>query len=151
MLENDHPPVASGLWRSIHETHLTQERLEDLSGFKSNVVNFRIALWNPYTRGVHYLRTLLYEVCTSLSPENWQRLGKIRNRDFGNPFSVKYNGQEACLDYVQAVLELEFIEKHVQLVGEDILEIGGGTAGRAMPSWPTTLCGLTASWTWSSA
>ena len=125
-LADDPPPVASGLWNFINQTHITRERLEDLSEFKSSAVNFKIALWNPQTRGLHYLKTLLYQLCASLSADNWQRLSRIPNRNFGTPISIKYIGQEACLDYVQAVLELEFIEKHVQAGGKDILEIGAG-------------------------
>lgn len=123
---NELASSASGIWSTIHETLFTGDQLEDLSTFKSGPLNFRIALWDPKSRGPLYLKTLLHELCGSLSKANWQALNKVKNRDFGNPITVKYQGQEACLDYIQAVLELEFIAQHVNLKGLDILEIGSG-------------------------
>ncbi|HOO00198.1 MAG TPA: putative sugar O-methyltransferase [Syntrophales bacterium] len=124
----DITPRASALWERINETYLTPESLEDLSNFKRDRVNYKISLWNPHTNGVRYLKTLLYNLCSSLSEENRRRLANTRGREFGNPITVRYDGQEICLDYLQAAWELEFLERHLPrpLAGAAILEIGAG-------------------------
>ena len=119
-------PKPSELWERINKTNLRKELIQDLENFKSTDVNFKISLWNPKTNGIRYLKTLLYNLAASLSLEAWERISKIKNRNIGNPITVKYNGEEICLDYLQAVFELEFIEKHIQLDGLSILEIGAG-------------------------
>ena len=101
---NELASSASGIWETIHETLFTDDQLKDLSSFKSGPLNFRIALWDPEFRGPLYLKTLLHELCGSLSEANWQALSKVKNRDFGKPITVKYQGQEACLDYIQVAL-----------------------------------------------
>ena len=119
-------PTESPLWKFHNQEHVTKERVQNLANFKSGTVNFNIALWNPQTNGVRYLKTLTYNLCASLTPENWRRITKIKNRHIGNPFTVRYNGEEVCLDYLQASLELEFITKNVKVDGLSILEIGSG-------------------------
>jgi len=114
------------MWTTIHETLFTEDCLRDLSNFKSGPHNFRIALWDPDSRGLLYLKTLLNQLCASLSATNWLALDNIQNRAFGNPIAVKHQGREICMDYAQAVLEMVFMERHIELDGEDILEIGAG-------------------------
>ena len=113
-------------WNNINQKYLSEGMIRDIENFKSNDVNFTIALWNPKVNGVRYLKTLLYNLCTTLSKENWQRITKIRSRNIGNPFTVQYNNEEICLDYLQAVHELEFISGNLHLDGLNILEIGAG-------------------------
>ena len=117
---------ASALWRLIEQTSVTKTSVQDLSDLKSSAVNFKLALWNPRTNGVRYLKTLTYSLCASMSPENWRRLSLIHNRHIGRPWSVTYNGQAVCLDYLQAVFELEFMERHVNLEDATVVEIGAG-------------------------
>lgn len=125
-MTGDYKPQASGLWDAINRTQISKEQIQDLTNFKSSPVNFKIALWNPHTNGVRYVKAISYLLCTQLSPENWERLSRIKNRQLGNPFTVTYNGQEVCLDYLQAVHELDFIAKSLNLDGRRILEIGAG-------------------------
>ena len=119
-------PTESRMWELINQTHITKERIADLTHFKSRDVNFKISLWNPQTNGVRYLKTLIYNICSSLTRENWERLCRITNRNVGNPFTIKYNGEEVCLDYIQAVYELEFMENKLGMDDLTILEIGAG-------------------------
>lgn len=116
----------SALWRFNNQTHVTRELVKDLGNFKSGLVNSKIALWNPQTNGVRYLKTLIYNLSAILPPESWHKIGKIENRHVGSPIMVRYHGEEICLDYLQAVLELEFIEAHFELEGSTVLEIGAG-------------------------
>ena len=118
--------TASELWKRINTTCLSEDRLGDLSDFKSSGINFRIALWNPGTNGIRYLKTLIYNLCTELTPAQISRLGMIENRDVGQPISVRYEGITVCMDYLQALYETEYIAAHVPLTGSSVLEIGAG-------------------------
>ncbi|GAA2098430.1 hypothetical protein GCM10009801_69530 [Streptomyces albiaxialis] len=117
---------ASRQWQRISERWVTEEAAADLTDFKSDPRNFHLALWDPTTNGVRYLKALLYELATRLSPEEWARIEKVRNREVGNPLSVRIDGRPVCLDYLQASQELGFIEKAVELRGARVLEIGAG-------------------------
>ena len=113
-------------WLDIGEKQITRDAIGDLSDFKSSGVNHKLALWDPRTNGVRYLKTLIHELASGLSPDNWGRLRRTAHRDFGNPITVRYEGESICLDYLQSVLELEFISGHVDLDGAHVLEIGAG-------------------------
>jgi putative sugar O-methyltransferase len=116
----------SPLWEHHHNTQLTREAVDSLAGFKSGGVNFKIALWDPAVNGVRYLKALLSNLSAGLSDANRARLRRIANRDVGDPITVTHDGDRICLDYLQAVLELEFIASHVDLDGATALEIGAG-------------------------
>lgn len=117
---------ASQLWTYNNNVNITLDAVRDLDNFKSSRVNFKLALWNPRTNGVRYLKALTYTLARRLEAENWQRLHNIANRDVGNPFSVRYNGEMVCLDYLQAVYELQFISRTLDLDRRSVLEIGAG-------------------------
>ena len=119
-------PTQSALWERINKTHITKANVRELGGFKSGAINFKLSLWNPRANGVRYLKALVYNLCTSLSSQEWAMIAKIRNRDFGDPITVRYNGEEICLDYLQAVYEVVFIANSVDLNKASILEIGAG-------------------------
>jgi putative sugar O-methyltransferase len=123
---NAAPDSESALWKMINASNLAADKIKDLTDFKNSEVNFRIAVWNPQTNGVRYLKTLIYNLCADLSPKNWERLTKIQNRNIGNPISITYDGQRVCMDYLQAVYETEFISDHLPSDELDILEIGAG-------------------------
>lgn len=116
-------PVVSPMWQLINERF---PPTDDLTGFKSGAANFKLALWNPETNGVRYLKALIYNLCSTLTDDNWWHLARIENRQVGDPFTVTYKGEDVCLDYLQAVLELEFITNSLELEGGSILEIGAG-------------------------
>jgi len=116
----------SKLWEHINQTQITKDKIQDLKDFKSSDVNFRITLWDPKTNGLRYLKLLLYNVAASMPSEIFKKILKIKNRDIGNPITIKYNSEEICLDYLQAVFELDFIEQHIRIDGLSILEIGAG-------------------------
>lgn len=122
----DNKPTQSALWNYINRTQITKEQTADLTNFKSSPVNFKIALWNPQANGIRYLKALTHFLCTSLTPENWERIHRIKNRHVGNPFTVRYDGEEICLDYLQAVYELDFIVRNLSLDGMRVMEIGAG-------------------------
>ncbi|MFE0137561.1 putative sugar O-methyltransferase [Streptomyces sp. NPDC059037] len=119
-------PRVNELWKYIGENQVNGRLVDDLTDFKTSQVNYRLTSFDVQTNGVRYLKTLIYNLASQLSPENWDRLRRIENREVGNPFSVTYDGEMVCLDYLRAVLDLEFIEKNVDLAGADVLEIGAG-------------------------
>lgn len=119
-------PRASRLWDYINRYHLREEDIRDLDSFKSSRVNHKLTLWNPGTNGVRYLKALIFNICSTLTEREWEKLKKIRGRDLGNPYAVIYNGETVCLDYLQTVFEINFIEKGVNLQGTSVIEIGAG-------------------------
>lgn len=113
-------------WDKIFEDHITEDRLECLKDFKSTEVNHKISLWNPSTNGLRYLKMLIYNLFDSLTDSQKSIMKNCKNRDFGNPVSVKRGGYEICLDYAQACLEVDFISKNILPEEKDLLEIGAG-------------------------
>jgi putative sugar O-methyltransferase len=116
----------SALWDTYHRTRITKDASVDLAGFKSAGVNFKLGLWNPQTNGVRYLKALIYNLADRLDERGWQRLRRIGGRETGAPIAVRRHGELVCMDYLQAVLELEFMAHHVDLDGAAVLEIGAG-------------------------
>ncbi len=126
---NDARSFPSKLWRYINQRQLRDDRLRDITdfrGFKVSDINARIAFWSPATNGMRYCKTLLYNLASSLSARALGILAKTKNMKVGNPVTVTYDGVEVCLDYVQAALELEFIEQYVSLDNRNVLEVGAG-------------------------
>jgi len=118
--------LPSQFWDYNIEKNFNKTVLDDFENFKSNSINFKLAIWNPKTNGIRYLKALLYNMCTTTSLENWQRIKKIQNRNYGNSYSITYNDEEICMDYLQAAYELEFISNNINLNSANILEIGAG-------------------------
>jgi len=119
-------PKISDLWKHINQQNISHDNIKNLKNFKSSKVNFKIALWDPKTNGLRYMKTLLYNTAIGLSKNTFKKLKKIKNRNLGHPFTISYNNERICMDYLQAVLELEFIEKYVEIDNCSILEIGAG-------------------------
>ena len=113
-------------WDKIFEDHITEDRLECLEDFKSTEVNHKISLWNPSTNGLRYLKMLIYNLFDSLTDNQKSIIVNCKNRDFGNPVSVKREGHTICLDYIQASLEVDVISKNISLDKKSLLEIGAG-------------------------
>jgi putative sugar O-methyltransferase len=117
---------ASPQWERILQNWVTEDAAADLSNFKADKRNYSLSLWNPEVCGIRYLKTLVYHLATELTPEDWVKLRNIRNREVGDPLTVRIDGEPICIDYLQAVMELGFIEKHVDLQGAQVAEIGAG-------------------------
>ncbi|MEW2353460.1 putative sugar O-methyltransferase [Spirillospora sp. NPDC029432] len=117
---------ASRQWERINRYWVTEEVAADLTNFKSDRRNHKISLWDPGANGVRYLKTLGYTMAAELGPADWARLRRTENRDVGDPIAVRWNGESICLDYLQAILEVGFIEQAVDLEGARVLEIGAG-------------------------
>lgn len=113
-------------WAHIISTLITENAAADLTNFKTSSINYKMALWDPRPNGVRYLKDLIYNLAMQLSPENRARLRLIRNREVGNPIAVTCAGETICLDYLQAVYELEFISGTVELGHANVLEVGAG-------------------------
>ncbi|MCX7634452.1 MAG: putative sugar O-methyltransferase [Syntrophales bacterium] len=128
MNPNHKAPRPSPLWEHINRTYLAGTETEDLRNFKRSGVNFKISLWNPHTNGVRYLKTLIYNLCSNLTEDQWNKLKNTPGRHIGNPLTIRYNGEDVCLDYLQAVWELSFLEDHLprNIADATILEIGAG-------------------------
>lgn len=121
-----HNLQASPQWERIQQSWVTEDAATDLTSFKSDDRNFNISLWSPHANGPRYLKLLVHELATRLGAEDWARLRRVENRDVGDPLTVRVDGERVCMDYLQAVLELGFIERQVDLEGARILEIGAG-------------------------
>lgn len=121
-----HTFQASRMWQRINEFWVTEDAAVDLTDFKSDRRNFNLALWDPAANGVRYFKAMLYHLASELTPAQWARIEPIRNREVGNPITVRIDGRLVCLDYLQAALELEFIDPHVDLRNADVLEVGAG-------------------------
>ncbi|WP_067467619.1 putative sugar O-methyltransferase [Actinomadura macra] len=117
---------ASRQWERIQENWVTEEAALDLTNFKSDRRNYNISFWDPTANGVRYLKTLVFGLCADLDADSWLKIKRIQNRDLGDPLTVRSNGESVCLDYLQAVLEMNFIERSVPLAGAAVLEIGAG-------------------------
>lgn len=117
---------ANALWTNIGESQINEETTLSLENFKTSEVNYRIALFDVATNGGRYLKTLIYNLASELSADNWTALRKVRNRDVGGPVSIRYNGELVDLDYLRAVRDLEFITAGVNLDTFRIFEIGAG-------------------------
>ena len=113
-------------WEKILHDHITSESIKNLDNFKSSKVNHKIALWNPDTNGLRYLKMLIYNLFNTLTDNQKNILFNCKKRDFGNPVSVKREGEDICLDYIQSCLEVDFIDKYTTLDSKSILEIGAG-------------------------
>ena len=116
----------SGQWERINRIHFTDEAICDLQSFKSNAVNHKLAIWDPQKNGIRYLKELVHNLCTGFTDEEWALLDNIEGRHLGNPYAVTFNGRKVCMDYLQAVLEIRFISRHLSLDGAHIMEIGAG-------------------------
>src|SRR5699024_4138511 len=118
--------AASAMWERIGEAQINDETITDLSHFKRNEVNARLAMVDVQTNGGRFLKTLIYNLAGDLSRTNWAALAKIHNPGLGDPVSVTYKGELIDLDYLRAIYELEFIERSVELSGATLMEIGAG-------------------------
>jgi len=119
-------PRKSKLWEYINRTHITKKKIQDLSDFKSNSINHKLSIWNPHTNGVRYLKELIFYICTTLSSREWDKLKKINKKEIGEPYSIRFNNETVCLDYLQAVFEITFIEDDFDFQNTSIIEIGAG-------------------------
>ena len=119
-------PKASKLWEYINRNFLNDAKLKDFNNFKSSSVNHKLSIWNPETNGVRFLKALIFNICTTLLPQEWEKLSRIKNREVGNPYSIHYNNECVCLDYLQAVFEMNFMDKLVSFENAEIIEIGAG-------------------------
>jgi putative sugar O-methyltransferase len=117
---------ASDMWKRIHSERFPSDPAACIDDFKSGDVNFKIAVWDPRTSGLRYLKTLIFNLCAGLQSSHWEALSRIQNRSTGKPITIRYRNEDVCMDYLQAVLELQFIAPHVPLNGAHVLEIGGG-------------------------
>ncbi|WP_165984161.1 putative sugar O-methyltransferase [Streptomyces sp. YIM 98790] len=119
-------PRVNPLWQHITETHINPDSTSDLTNFKREEVNYRLTYFDVRTNGVRYLKTLVFNLAAALGEENWARLRRIRNREVGNPYTVTYDGEQVCLDYLRAVLDLDFLTRNFSPDGSRVLEIGAG-------------------------
>ena len=117
---------ASGMWENINQLWVTESAAADLTNFKSDKRNYNLAVWDPATNGVRYLKALLFHLAMDLSADEWAKIKRIPRREVGNPVTVRCLGETVCIDYLQTAIELGFFERHVDLDGAAVLEIGAG-------------------------
>jgi putative sugar O-methyltransferase len=117
---------ADALQEQHDESVATANGDADLAGFKSGGVNFKLTLWDPKHNGVRYLKALTFCLAARLRPVDRERLRRIRHRDVGDPITVRYDGEQICMDYLRAVLEVDFIAGSLDLDGKRVVEVGAG-------------------------
>lgn len=117
----------SRFWEYVNKSQLSMNSIEEnLPKFKSSKVNFNISLHDPEAQGLRYLHTLIYVLAENMTDEMFDKLKKIQGRRKGFPIAILYKNEVVCLDYLQAIFELTFMEQYIELKGVDILEIGAG-------------------------
>ncbi|ADG94203.1 conserved hypothetical protein [Arcobacter nitrofigilis DSM 7299] len=114
-------------WSDINKNIVNEGQLDELvENFRSSSVNYKISMFNPEINGVRFLKTLLYNLASSLSDNEVEKIKKVKNRNFGQPFCIQYNDEDIDLDYLQAVYEISFLDNSINLNDKKILEIGAG-------------------------
>lgn len=119
-------PSPSSQWQRINETSLQDAASLSLETFKSAAANHKLAIWDPAKNGVRFLKELIFNLCEHLTPRQWELLRAVGNRDVGAPYAITYDGELVCLDYLQAVFEVGFMERHFRFADAAVLEIGAG-------------------------
>ncbi|MDA1136865.1 MAG: putative sugar O-methyltransferase [Proteobacteria bacterium] len=112
-------------WTSINKLK-DDDALKDWEAFKVSPYFYRITTWDPATNGLRYLKILLYNLGSRLTPQQFNFLSNIKNRTVGNPNTVTIEGEELCYDYLQSVYEITTLFKLIDLNNRNILEIGAG-------------------------
>ncbi|MDR0756037.1 MAG: putative sugar O-methyltransferase [Puniceicoccales bacterium] len=98
----------------------------DITTFRNNGPNNRLVTYNPKSHGVLFLKTILWQCVRSMNNHERSLLGKIKNRAFGRPISIKYDeNMEVDLDYILCIKELCFLEEYLTKICS-VIEIGGG-------------------------
>jgi len=119
---------ASGLWKSINSSVDNDAQNIDLDSFRHpGSFNNRLASWDPDGHSFRYYKTILFNMGVALSEREFEILDRISKRDVGSPVTVRTRGRSICLDYLLAVNECRFIEKHCAVSSlNSVLEIGCG-------------------------
>jgi len=118
---------ANEFWKDINNDIINESNFKDsFKDFKRNDINYKISIFNPEKNGVRYLKTLIYNLVYDMSDKQLDKLKKLENRNFGNPYTVKVRDVDIDLDYYQALDELSFIEESFDFKESHILEIGAG-------------------------
>ena len=133
------------LWEQV-KSEYSNKNIYLLDNFRSiDGFNKRLGTWSPITNNSRYYKSLLLEFCKHLdfkishslgskesSPLQINSggglrhyLGKIKNRDLGNPTTIKYCDMDIDMDYLLSVEEMFFLED-VLIDSKNILEIGAG-------------------------
>ncbi len=113
------------MWARINDDVIGRDGAFDLGKFKSGRENSRIATWNLTEGGPRYFKTLLFNVASALSDRHMEYLDLIRNRHVGKPIEISTRGRKLCMDYLNAVLELEHMAP-VLCDCASVIEIGSG-------------------------
>ena len=111
-------------WDQIIENNF--ENLE-LNNFRSNGPNNHLSTaYEPFSHGVLFFKTILYNMAQSLDKNDIDTLKQIKNRDLGNPLSISYTKDlEVDIDYLQGLNEMKFLNNVLRGI-TSICEIGAG-------------------------
>lgn len=120
--------AASDLWKQHFTESVTAQ--VDLNTFRSGAANYHIALWDPTTNGVKYLKFLIAATATHLTTRELSWLLATQNRDMGKPIQIRWRGHFIDLDYLQAAMEVTYIDTSMGSsfghVFGHVIEIGPG-------------------------
>lgn len=115
---------ASEMWtRIIAETRLDPSL--DLDEDRIREINKHLAGWDPAANGVRYAKTALYLAAQRLEPRHWALLDAIGEKRLRDPVEVVLGGRSIGFDYLQVVLELDFMAPALN-TAKAVIEIGAG-------------------------
>jgi hypothetical protein len=117
--------AANSMWEEITSELKSNIERFDVSDFKSSKINNRISLYNCETHGYFFFKTLIYLFCKVFTDDQLKRLNKVKNRNLGKPVTINFNGDEICMDYLQSLSEVIFLESCLENI-KSVMEIGAG-------------------------
>lgn len=119
----------SDLWTDKDFQKQSNEFHVNLSNWrKEGRIASQLCVRNPDNEknGRRYLLTLLMNLLYSSDSSDKVLYHKINNRNFGNPYVVKYFDTEIDYDYYYSIQEYKTLKTHVPLENKTIMEIGAG-------------------------
>ncbi|CAA7613554.1 conserved hypothetical protein [Candidatus Terasakiella magnetica] len=115
---------ASEMWaRIISETQLDPSL--DLDENRIREINKHLAGWDPAANGVRYAKTALYLAAQRLESRHWALLDAIGETRLRDPVEVILGSRSIGFDYLQVVLELDFMAPALDKANT-VTEIGAG-------------------------
>ena len=89
--------------------------------------NARLAAWDPFDKSMRYYKFLLFNAARNKNREFHAAYSKLGNTSIGSPITVTVSGLQVDIDYLFAVEEFLFLERHMDVRRlQHVVEIGAG-------------------------
>jgi len=118
----------SDLWVSITASLFSKIDDEFLCAFRApGGANARLAAWDPFDKSMRYYKFLLFNTALKKNRKFHSTYRKLGNTSIGNPITVAVAGLQVDIDYLFAVEEFLFLDRHMEMGSlKCIVEIGAG-------------------------